>query len=476
MMFAAVLLLAALAQGQEPLEQLASQARGDLQAGRFVAAREKLRQAVKLAPANPALWSYLGMAEAQLGDLDSAIVDFQKTVELAPDDAESFFNLGLLYGRKNRTEKAVAAYQRGLKLDPENAAGLQNYALLLMAQKRFSEAATPLEKLRGKQEANLPLRFTLIDCYAKAGMLPELERELRSVLELPKMSVSDLLRLARMLIQDGRRENSEVVLQQAVTTAPDSAEAHYDLGLLMLDKSRYEEAARELGRAAQIDPTAAPYSMRLAETLILWKHYGTALEFLNAVKDRFGNLPDYRYKLGLTYYSLHQFPRAIALFEQIVQEQPNLDSVEFFLGNSYGGVGDLDKAEAHYKRAIQLQPRNASYYTALAQVLRKIGDENTDEAIANLEKALSLDAADIQSKHELGLCYISKGDFAKAQNLLEEVLAKEPDLTSAHVALAQTYYRLHKKVEADRERATVKRLQAEESAHQAQLRNAAPKP
>src|SRR5262245_43538599 len=120
MMFAAVILLAGLAQGQEPLEKLAGQARDDLQAGRFAAAREKLRQAVKLAPANPALWSYLGMTEAQLGDLDSAIVDFQKTVELAPDDAQSFFNLGLVYGRKNRTEKAVTAYQRGLKLDPEN--------------------------------------------------------------------------------------------------------------------------------------------------------------------------------------------------------------------------------------------------------------------------------------------------------------------------------------------------------------------
>jgi superkiller protein 3 len=257
---------------------------------------------------------------------------------------------------------------------------------------------------------------------------------------------------------------------------PDSAEAHYDLGLLLLDKSEYEGATRELGRAAQIDPSAAPYAMRLAESLILWKHYGTALEFLTAVKDRFGSLPDYRYKLGLTYYSLHQFPRAITQLEEVATEQPQLDTVQFFLGNCYGGVGDLGKAESHYRRAIELQPRNASYYTALAQVLRKMGDENTDEAITNLEKAISLDGSDIQSKQELGLCFIKKADYAKARDLLEQVVAKEPTLTSAHVALAQTYYKLRKKEDGDRERAIVARLQAEEQARQAELLKGAPRP
>ena len=475
-MLPGLLLLASLAQGSLPVEMLARQARDDFQAARYAAARDKLREALKRSPSNPALWSYLGLAEAQLNDLDSAIADFQKTLALAPDDAQSFFNLGLLYGRKNQTAKAVDAYQRGLKLEPNNPAAIQNYALLLMTQARFREAAASLEKLRGLDTGNLPVRFTLMECYAKAGMKSELALEVQAALELPGLTSAACLRLAKILLEDNQRESAGIVLEHAISMTPDSAEAHYDLGLLRLGKSEYEGATRELGRAAQIDPSAAPYAMRLAESLILWKHYGTALEFLTAVKDRFGSLPDYRYKLGLTYYSLHQFPRAITQLEDVATEQPQLDTVQFFLGNCYGGVGDLNKAESHYRRAIELQPRNASYYTALAQVLRKMGDENTDEAITNLEKAISLDASDIPSKQELGLCFIKKADYAKARDLLEQVVAKEPTLTSAHVALAQTYYKLRKKEDGDREAAIVARLQAEEQARQAELRKAVASP
>src|SRR5436309_1838690 len=146
---AVLLLLAALAQGAVPVETLARQARDDFQAGKYEPARDKLRQALKQSPSNPALWSFLGLTDAQLDDLDAAIADFQKTLALAPDDAQSFFNLGLLYGRKNQTAKAVDAYQHGLKLEPDNTAAMQNYALLLMTQKRFREAAASLEKLRG---------------------------------------------------------------------------------------------------------------------------------------------------------------------------------------------------------------------------------------------------------------------------------------------------------------------------------------
>ena len=475
-MLPGLLLLAFLPQSSLPVETLARQARDDFQAARYTAARDKLREALKRSPSNPALWSYLGLAEAQLNDLDSAIADFQKTLALAPDDSASFFNLGLLYGRKNQTAKAVDAYERGLKLDPNNAPAIQNYALLLMTQSRFREAAESLERLRGTEAGNLPVRFTLIECYAKAGMNSELAREVQAALELPGLTAAACLRLAKALLEENQRESAAIVLEHAVSMPPESAEAHYDLGLLLLDKSDYEGATRELGRAAQLDPAAAPYALRLAESLILWKHYGTALEFLTAVKDRFGSLPDYRYKLGLTYYSLHQFPRAIAQLEEVAREQPRLDSVQFFLGNCYGGVGDLDKAESHYRRAIELQPRNASYYTALAQVLRKIGDENTDEAIANLESAISLDATDIKAKQELGLCFIKKADYAKARELLEQVVAKEPGLTSAHVALAQTYYKLRKRQEGDRESGIVSRLQAAEQARQAELRKATPQP
>src|SRR5262249_51920424 len=112
----------------------------------------------------------------------------------------------------------------------------------------------------------------------------------------------------------------------------------------------------------------------------------------------------------------------------------------------------------------------------LAQVLRKGTDDRTDEAIVYLKKAVSIDGSDISSKHDLALCYLTKGQFDDAVELLKQVVDKEPDLTAAHVALAQAFYKLHRKLDGDRERMIVQRLQAGEQAKQNELRNSGPRP
>jgi hypothetical protein len=45
---------------------------------------------------------------------------------------------------------------------------------------------------------------------------------------------------------------------------------------------------------------------------------------------------------------------------------------------------------------------------------------------------------------------------------LEKVVAQRPDLIAAHVLLARLYYKQNHTVEAERERAIIERLNAEE--------------
>jgi len=465
-----LVVLAVLAQS---VPELAREARDDFKQDKYAEAREKLHKAVQQSPQNAALWSLLGLTDTKLNEIDSAIADFRKAVELAPGEAQAWFNLGALYGRKGSTGDAILAYGAGLKVDSGNAAATQNYALLLMSQNRYSEAIPPLEKLKTLDPADLGTRAALIGCFAKTRMQTELAGEVRSALTLPGWTLDRHLKLARMLVQEKQPEAAQTILEHAVVVSGDSAEAHFGLGLLSLEAGRMEDAVQQLGRAAQIDPASAPYSMRLAEALILWEHYGTAIEFLHAVKPRFGTMPDYQYKLGLAYYGAHRFPQAIELLEGIAKERPQLDRVQFFLGNSYSSTGDLSKAELYLRKAIALQPQNGSYYAALAQVLRKGNEDRTSEAIANLEKALALEPGDVESKHALALCYEKNRDYGRARELLEQVVAAKADLTSAHVALARVYYKMHKKAEGDRESATVARLQIQEQEKQSAMRNAA---
>ena len=444
------------------------QAQEAFQMGRYSQAREKLRQALERDPRSPTLWSYLGLTDAQLNDLDAAIADFQKALSFAPDNAQTHFDLGLLYRRTGKSQKALEMYQRGLRLSPDDPAANQNYALLLMETGKFREAIAPLQKLRGLGTPSLSVRVALIESYLKGGMSDDGEREIQSFLQVPKVTTDDQLKLAKVLREDKQPEAAQLVLEHVVKVSPDSAEAHAQLGLLLATKDQYEAAVQEMGRAVRLAPESAEYSMRLAEILILWKRYPTALEFLAAVKNRFGRLVEYQYKLGLAYYGLPRIPQAITVFDKLAREHPDLDLVQFFLGNCYQTTGDYEKAEPHYKRAIELNPQQGSYYAALAQLLRKASKDRTEEALTYLEKALLLDPQDIQSKLELGLCYEKKSNYPRAQSLLEEVVQQQPDLVPAHVALARVYYRQKKKEAGDREKSIVGRLEAEQQARKLQ--------
>jgi protein O-GlcNAc transferase len=463
-----LILVLSLAQQSVSVDLLVRQVQEALQAGRYSQAREKLLEALKHAPHNPVLWSYLGLADTQLNDLDAGIADFQKALSLAPKDAQTHFNLGLLYRRKGDSQKALEMYQRGLQLDPKDAPANQNYALLLMEKGKFREAIPFLQKLRVLGATDLSVGVALIESYLKAGMQEEGKREIQVFLQAPNVTSADQFKLAKVLIEDKQPEAARSVLEHLVNVSPDSAEAHAQLGQLLLDKEQYEDAAREMGQAVRLSPDTAEYSMRLAEILILWKHYPTALEFLAATKDRFGKLPEYQYKLGLAYFGLHQVPQAISVFEGLAQAHPDLDLVRFFLGNCYLTTGDFATAEPHYKRAIELNPQKASYYAALAQLLRKQSSDRTEEALVYLEKALLLDPQDTQSKLELALCHEKKINYSKAQNLLEQVVQEQPGLLPAHVALARVYYRQKKKEEGDRERSIIAQLEAEQQDRKSQ--------
>jgi len=458
------------------LAELTHQAQQDFTSGKYAEARAKLLDALKMAPRDPALWSYLGLTEARLNHVDSAIAAYQKSLSLGPDNAQTLFNLGLLYRSERDAPRAMEMYRRGLALEPDDRGANRNYALLLMEAGKFREAIDPLGKLKALGDPDLSVRVSLIECYFREDMKSEGERELRAFLAAPNVTVDDKIKLARVLVENQQPDAAREILEQAVSLSPDSAEAHAQLGTLFLSQSQYEDATEQLGRAVQLTPESPEYSMRLAEALILWKHYGVALLFLHAVKERFGDLPDYRYKVGLAYYGMHRYPQAVAEFEELARQKPRLDLVQFFLGNCYAEMGQLPKAESYFRRALELNPRNASYYGALAQLLRKQSDDRADEAIPLLEKALALDPSDISSKQELALCYEKKRDYLRAERLLQEVVGQQPDLVSAHVALGRVYYRQRKKDEGDKEKKIVAQLEQQQQAEQSQTHRTSPPP
>jgi Flp pilus assembly protein TadD len=74
------------------------------------------REALALDPTLAIAWNGLGMALAQMGDLDGAIEAGRRLVELEPDDPLSHTSLSLLYVRKGMVPEAEAEKAIAMRL------------------------------------------------------------------------------------------------------------------------------------------------------------------------------------------------------------------------------------------------------------------------------------------------------------------------------------------------------------------------
>ena len=436
-----------------------SRAQEDLKAGRFPQAEEDLSRAVAADPANWKLWNNLGVVRIQLGESESAIKAFERARQLAPQEAPPYFDLGFAYMKASDYEKALEAYRNGLARDPDDVVANQNFAFLLTQNGDFRDAIEPLKRLRSLQPQDVSARATLIEAYLKAGMTDEGEDEIHQLLSAHIATMQEELSLAKLLLADRQGRAALEVLRQAAATWPDAPEPHGDLGLLLTRGQQYEAAVSELGRAVQLDSNSAEYALGLGEALLRWRHDTVALQYLLAIRTRFGKLPLYEFELGLAHFYLTQFPQALDEFENVAQEQPKSSQIQYLLGGTYQALGELDKAEDCYRKAIALQPSEATYYLVLASLVRKIHPAELTEPVRLAEKGLTLSPDNEDLKLVLASCYQLQGKLPEAQTMLESVLASDPNFREAHVALAKVYFRQNRMEDAEKQESIAAKLE-----------------
>lgn len=107
------------------------------------------------------------------------------------------------------------------------------------------------------------------------------------------------------------------------------------------------------------------------------------------------------YLLGLNYYRLREFPKAVEEFQRVLQFSPDYELATFQLGLAYARTGDFD------------------------------------QAIAALKKALELDGTNFSAAYNLGSAYLKKQMVPEAAAAFRQSIAVNPDYAPAHRALGQ---------------------------------------
>lgn len=174
---------------------------------------------------------------------------------------------------------------------------------------------------------------------------------------------------------------------------------------------------------------------------IITAYLDSALHYLTeGLKISANNATGY-YFLGRVRYYRKEFSSAVlALKNSIALRPENADSY-LYLGQNYVELDSLELAIENFRKANDLLPDEPEYLEKLGITLAKNGI--TEEAVINLEKALTKDKQNPYVYYALGNLYAqSRNNPSKALPYFEKAVILNPDIPDGFLNLGNTYFLL----------------------------------
>ena len=199
-------------------------------------------------------------------------------------------------------------------------------------------------------------------------------------------------------------ENSVKLFEHAIEVTdkkyPSFVGIYNNLGVVLNQKMKFEEAVVPLKSAVKLQPT----------------------------------YPEAHNNLGNALSGLNRFQEANISYKEALRLKPDYPEAHNNLANSLSKKReDLEEAIFHYKKAIQLKPEFYEAHFNLGVTLNKWND--SDQAIGHLQEAIRLEPNLPESHLALGNILSQKKKFKPAIDHLETIIKMDPNNAIAHNSL-----------------------------------------
>src|SRR5580704_17169592 len=174
-------------------------------------------------------------------------------------------------------------------------------------------------------------------------------------------------------------------------------------GLKALDEKRYQAAVDSLSKAVGADPKdySLHFNLALAYSL-MGKHAEAIPEYKKTLELKPG-LFEAELNIGISLLREKQPAEAVPYLTDAAAQNPKQYRPSFYLAEALFGAGDAAKAEQAYTAALAIDPKAPAAELGLAHTLAK--QERLDDAAAHFKKAAELNASYRDDLLELASLY-----------------------------------------------------------------------
>ncbi|MCR4881184.1 MAG: tetratricopeptide repeat protein [bacterium] len=329
-----------------------------------------------------------------------------------PNDPVAQMNLGVVYQNKGQYDLAMEQYRKAKAIDPKNQMIRLNMATLLQQQKKYSEALSiynDILKIRPNDVTVATYKATTLYKMGHTDAAIVMYENLLVANPNNTEIKNDLLNV----IGETTEESALAHLQTLSEKFPSDADIVYNYAYALHKAKKYEDALVEYKKVISADNKRLDAYLNLASIYRQKNDTAKAIEVLNSAK--------------LVFPDEEKITQGLAEFEDEKNFQLAEKAANLYNNKDYNGAIAVYQGISNPSEDVYLGI--GACYQAM---------EKYDDAINYYNKAIAKDASSPNAYYFLGLAYLYKKDYPKAEIALKK--AKElddlnPDIEDAYKSL-----------------------------------------
>jgi Flp pilus assembly protein TadD len=374
-------------------------------------AERHLNAALKLAPDDPMIHTYLGEIAYNRGDYKGAATHLSRAGKLLQQPIAAA-HLARSYLETGQEQDALELLR---KLDKSALGAKAQFSLgLALAQHDFYGEAIPyFELVRQSYPDSYDVGFNLANCYVEAKQFPQAIEILR-VLKERGHKTAELDNLLGEAYAGNQQINEAIdALREATTLAPEEEDNYLDLAALCIDHDAYDLGVEILNVGLHYRPESDRLIFQRGILHAMQSHFDLADQDFQLASKLAPEKNLSYVGLGVSYMQTGNLPEAVRILRQRAKEKTGDYTLQYLFAEALirSGVSPGDPQFAEAKSALEQSVKLSQIFAPSRVELAKLRlrEGRVDEAVELLETARKLDPADKAAYSQLAIAYRRQG-------------------------------------------------------------------
>ena len=289
-------------------------------------------------------------------------------------------------------------------------------------------------------------------CPAFAGLAAERAAEQQSspspAVANQRMDPQAWFAKGQTALQNGDLDEAEAAFRRVLVADPRAGSAYANLGVIAMRRKDWEHAIGLLHRAEKLEPKLAGIRLNIGLVEYRRGNYAAAIAPLASVVRDQSASQQARYLLGLCQVFTKHYADAVTVLEPLWPEKSNDVLYLYLLDIAAQESGQKELDEKILSRMTTVGQGIAEFHLILGKA--HLNREETEPAIAELERAVALNPSLPFLHFNLGMAYERSGDYQRAESEFRRDIVLEPDLADNYDQLGVLYSRMGRDEDAER--------------------------